>query len=261
MGVAQGSLNAVYDQYVAKVFDCYDTAFPVKRKSEKAKNPAPWITPQIRQCISKKSKLYKLYLKGRVDKADYIFFRNRLTSIIRRVKRLYYSKLLFEAANDIKQTWFCLNSIMERNLHPTLKELKTGNVVIAGRDLANYVNSHFISAVNVITANLPREPFNYFLTTAIEVSCFFYPTTLFEVAKVIGNLKNKGNKLLDIHPVIVKENKNVFSNHVAELYNLSLVHCEFPDKAKTGRVNPVHKSGPTDNLDNYRPISVLSIFF
>ena len=35
---------------------------------------------------------------------------------------------------------------------------------------------------------------------------------------------------------------------------------EFPDKSKIGRVNPVHKSGPTDCLDNFRPISVLPIF-
>ena len=33
----------------------------------------------------------------------------------------------------------------------------------------------------------------------------------------------------------------------------------FPD-LKTARVNPGHKSGPTDKIDNYRPISVLPLF-
>ena len=89
---------------------------------------------------------------------------------------------------------------------------------------------------------------------------FFYPTTEFEVAKIISGLKNHGNKLLDLHPSIVKENKRIFSGHIAELYNFSLLQSEFPDNSKTGRVNPIHKSGPTDDIDNYRPISVLSIF-
>ena len=39
-----------------------------------------------------------------------------------------------------------------------------------------------------------------------------------------------------------------------------MIQSEFPEKSKIGRVNPVHKSGPSDNIDNYRPISVLSIF-
>ena len=81
-----------------------------------------------------------------------------------------------------------------------------------------------------------------------------------EVAKVIRSLKNHGNKLLDIHPTIVKENVNLFSHHFSELYNLSLLESEFPNKAKTGRVNPIYKSGGMDNIDNYRPISVLPIF-
>ena len=36
--------------------------------------------------------------------------------------------------------------------------------------------------------------------------------------------------------------------------------AEFPEKLKVGRVNPRHKSGPCDKIDNYRPISVLPIF-
>ena len=145
-------------------------------------------------------------------------------------------------------------------MHPTLKELKVGNTILTGKELANYINNYFVNAVNIITANLPRAPFNYFLTAAIDASCFFYPTTEFEVAKIISGLKNHGNKLLDLHPSIVKENKRIFSGHIAELYNFSLLQSEFPDISKTGRVNPIHKSGPTDDIDNYRPISVISIF-
>ena len=130
------------------------------------------MTPELRQCIRKKSKLYKLYLRGRIEKVEYLIFKNRLTAVIRRVKRLYYTKMLFEASSDVKKTWFCLNSIMERNLHPALKELKLGVNILKGRDLANYINDYFVNAVNVITANLPQLAF-YHLSNAVEASCFF----------------------------------------------------------------------------------------
>ena len=44
------------------------------------------------------------------------------------------------------------------------------------------------------------------------------------------------------------------------MYNLSLLEPKFPNGAKIGRVNPIYKSGAVDNVDNYRPISVLPIF-
>lgn len=47
---------------------------------------------------------------------------------------------------------------------------------------------------------------------------------------------------------------------MADLYNLSLTESEFPEKSKNSRVTPVYKSGLTDCLYNFRPISVLPIF-
>ena len=55
--IIQDNLNLSYDNYISKIFDCYNTAFPIKKSTVKGKNPAPWMTPQLRQCISKKSTL------------------------------------------------------------------------------------------------------------------------------------------------------------------------------------------------------------
>ena len=52
-----------------------------------------------------------------------------------------------------------------------------------------------------------------------------------------------GSKLLDIHPVIIKENKEIIADHSDQLYNLSLVEIMFPNALKIARVIPAHKSG------------------
>ena len=70
-------------------------------------------------------------------------------------------------------------------------------------------------------------------------------------------MKNKGSKLLNIHPSVFKENINIFSFHIVELYNLAIEVARYPDALKIARVNPGHKSGPPKKDDNYRPISVL----
>ena len=230
---------------------------PRVRKSE---NPNPWMTPRLKQCIRKKSKLYKLYLKGKITRGDYTFYRNTLTNVIRRSKKLYYSNILIVASKDSKQLWKCLNSLINRSSCPSLKQLVVDNVTLVGQDLANYVNNYFVSAVRCITRHLPPPPEYIFMTAPICSSCFFYPASPSEVVLVIKALKNKGNKLLDIHPSIIKCNIVFFGSHLSNLYNFSLIECIYPGILKIGRVSPAYKSGPTDVIDNYRPISALPVF-
>ena len=149
---------------------------------------------------------------------------------------------------------------MKRDKNQLLREIRLGDVVLLGENLANYVNNFFVTAVSSITDNLIPPPVYNFLTAPVGPSCFFCPTTPTEVMNIMNGLKNKGNKLLDIHPTIVKGNVNVFGCHLAQLYNFSLNESVFPDKMKIGRVTPAHKSGPSDIMDNYRPITVLPLF-
>ena len=201
-----------------------------------------------------------MYLKGRIATGDYTYYKNRLTSVLRRVKRLYYTEHLFDAAKDHVKLWNCLNMVVARNVRQSMKEIKVGNIVLIGLDLANYENDCFVTAASSITRNLLPSLEYIFVTPPVQNSCYFFPATRLEVIKVIRGLKNKGNKLFDIHPSIIKDNIDFFSTHLTELYTMSLSESLFPDQSKISRVTPAHKSGPTDVLDNYPPISVLPVF-
>lgn len=47
---------------------------------------------------------------------------------------------------------------------------------------------------------------------------------------------------------------------LSELFNMSIKTGEFPTKMKLAKVLPIYKSGSHDLLENYRPISILSVF-
>ena len=180
-----------------------------------------------------------------------LIIKNRLTSVLRRVKRLYYTKLLFDAANDHVKLWNCLNNVIGRNVRQSMKEIKVNNIVLMGQDLANYVNDYFVTAVSSITRNLPPTVEFIFGTPPVQNSCYFFPTTRLEVMKVIRGLKNKGNKLFDIHPSIIKDNIDFFNTHLTELYNMSLIESLFPDQSKIG-------SHPSSQIGSNRYIRQLS---
>lgn len=260
VNITGNDINTIYNEYFHKVFQGYNMALPIDSYTRKSTHCPAWLTPKLKECIKKKEKLYKAYLKGRIAKGDYTTFRNRVTNLIRRSKSLYYAKLLFENSNNMKVLWSTINSLMKRKNCQVLTEIKNEGEVLAGEALVNYVNRYFINAAATVTVGLPQVQGFVCLSERSRYSCFLIPTHYDEVSRVIMNLKNRGSKLFDIHPSILKENRDMFTVHFVNLYNLSLVLEEYPSALKIARVNPVYKSGPPDSVDNYRPISALPLF-
>ena len=254
-----GNFNLVFTHFYNSLFLAYDAAFPIMKKKIQSKVQAPWMTVELKKCIQKKNRLYKLQLKGKIQKTVYTAFRNQLTRIIRRVKALYYARLFLENSNDPKKVWDILNGIISNRNRVVLDEILVNNVKIRGRKMVNHINEFFINiAMNIRNGQTYTQLFRC-LAPNVTLSCFFWPTDILEMKRVIVQLKNKGNRLLDIHPLIVKDNIEVFADHLVVLYNLSLQKCVFPDPLKIARVAPAYKSGDPWSIDNYRPISSLPV--
>ena len=252
-----GNHNIFMNNYMNAILHMYDIAFPLKQSQGKIHNYAPWMSHKLKLCIRKKSKLYKSYISGKTSRAVYTLFRNKVTSIIRRAKRLHYVKLFYYAGCASKQVWSIIDNLIMRKRDNNLKHLKINGTLMAGLPLVNYVNHYFATAALTVTRGLQPPEVYPFLTPPVLNSCFFYPATTFEVARIIMSLKNKGSKIHDIHPIVIKENKDIFSSHITICYNKSLAESIYPDVLKIGRITPVYKSGPEDQVDNYRPISAL----
>lgn len=59
---------------------------------------------------------------------------------------------------------------------------------------------------------------------------------------------------------ILKILKIVLAKSLEAIFNESILSGKVPDSFKLGRVKPIFKKGLYTNLNNYRPISLLSIF-
>ena len=71
-------MNIVFDMYYRNLFKVYDLSYPLVRRtiSNEGNKNAEWLTPAIKACIRKKSKLYKIYLGGQIYRDGYTIYAN-----------------------------------------------------------------------------------------------------------------------------------------------------------------------------------------
>ena len=153
-----------------------------------------------------------------------------------------------------------MNRLIGNSTKGPMDKLLFGSKTLTGLRMVNYANEYFVSVANRLTEGmqdiLPYE----FLTERNPHTFEIRPTDIYEVVKVIYSLKNKGNGLIDISAATIKSNAHMFSVHIVLLYNYSIEKYVFPKKLKVATVVPCHKSGQTDLIDNFRPISNLPVF-
>ena len=71
---------------------------------------------------------------------------------------------------------------------------------------------------------------------------------------------NKSHGLYSYPVKIIKLAKRLLSKPLTQIFNASIQKGKYPSKLKVSKVTPVFKDDDDTNPNNYRPISLLSIF-
>ena len=88
-----------------------------------------------------------------------------------------------------------------------------------------------------------------------------YSVTESEINKILKNLKNSSPGWDDISPHIVKMTFSTFTKPLHHICNMSILHGVFPNELKLAKVIPLYKGGDSMLMVNYRPVSILPVFF
>ena len=171
-----------------------------------------------------------------------------------------------ETRNDPKEMWRAINRVLERDSEsksiPSLNV--NGKVVTEDGKIAEALNMHFVSVgpklAENITSKKSDNPLKY-IKSNDSATFFLKPVTSFQVLMCLNQLKNgKACGPDKIPTTLVKDAANYISYPLTLIYNSSMKNGIFPDYWKITRVAPIYKSGKRCDSNNYRLISVLSIF-
>ncbi|MES9881480.1 MAG: reverse transcriptase family protein, partial [Sedimenticola sp.] len=240
-----------------------DKHAPIKQHRVKKKIQPEWLTSEIIDCIKERD---KCKIKGNYD--QYKLLRNKVTSMIQKSKKSTYANKIETGQNDPRTIW---NIFKEFGAS---KKVKESNNILAVKneenelitnncDIANVFNDYFVSVASKLKMPIQSSTFDQLINcVSSKIPCninFEIPETNEQfVHKYLSSLDvTKATGLDNMGPRLLKLSAIVIAPSITLLVNKSINSCTFPDVWKNAKVSPLLKSGAKDEVNNYRPISIL----
>ena len=198
----------------------------------------------------------------------YKLFRNRITREIKKSKKKYYKEYFENNISNMKKTWQGIKEIINMNNKsgPQINQLNyKGKLVDNNKDIANNFNDFFTNIGPILDNEIPvsQRPNGsiVYLPPRIPHSFLISPTNPDEINDLINSLDDtKSCGPCSVPTKMLKLVSKEISIPFCNICNTSFDKGVFPDKNKIGKVIPSHKKGSTTDVNNYRPVSLLSTF-
>ena len=246
---------------------------PYKKKTKKdlKKKTKPWINNYIIKLIFHKDKLFHRKIKNPLNirlKCAYNLFRNRVTREIKKAKKEYYKNFFETNLSNMKKTWQGIKEIINLNNNngPKVSQLNyQGKQFNTNDGMANAFNDFFTEVGPKLDKEIPpsrrdKNPTTY-LNSRVSLPFLISPTSPNEINNIINALDNaKSSGPCCIPTKLLKLVSDNISIPLSDICNASFLQGVFPENNKIAKVIPIHKKGSTKDINNYRPISLLSIF-
>ena len=260
--------NECLDLWEQMYLDIINKHAPLITKRVKMLQQPPWWNDDISSAIVDRDYLLSICSTNKHDTAAKILYqraRNKVNYMIRDAKKEFYSEVL--QGNDPKEKWKAIRATISSTTSVGPKLHKEKNKILNANEIANAFNKHFIEIgakyLPEETSSLPEyDKLKTFIDQQKPSGVLFNIPLVSEafIQKQIRKMSSsKATGLDGISVKLLKISVNVVSPHITKICNLSISSGIFPDKWKNARVLPMYKSGDTNDVSNYRPISVLPV--
>ena len=191
-------------------------------------------------------------------------FRNKINREIIKSKKSYFTNYFKGCSNDMKKTWQGIRAIIniKKTIFPKIAQLNVkGRIFDDPKVIAGKVNEFFVNIGPDTELEIPEVPNispTKFLKQRNQFNFLIAHISNEEVLDIINSL---GNKATGPSSITLKLRLLISGLIIIPLWHImSLSTGNYPDKLKLVKVIPIHKGGSTHDLNNFRPISLISVF-
>lgn len=229
---------------------------PIKTRRVKSPTLPPWLTAEIIETMAqrdqvKKNKLFDEYKK----------IRNKVKNLIRNEKKKFFNTLVGNT-NDISRIWRALNIFVNGQQSKTNQVPRTFSAEDYNRYFLTIANELLDSSSQPMSKYTCPEPLARFCQDRLSDKAHFSIPLMgvHEVGKIIESMENKKSCGLDqISSKVLKLSLPYIVDSLTYIYNLCIINNVFPTQLKGAKVIPLPKTKNANELNEFRPISVLPV--
>jgi hypothetical protein len=256
--------NVFADQFISIIKKALQSHTTLKVLHSGDRMLKPWMTTGALKCIRLRNAIQlklKLSPTNQVLKITFKRYRNFCTNLIRKIKRLYFKKLITDSRTP-KQLWCTVNEISQFK-PPKSRNLELLNIMSNPKNSVNYVNNFFSNVGKTLAKEIylksPQSQMVDDFNNHSLNSCVLLETDHHEVDSILMSLESNAAPGWDgISTKFLKQCRSFVVPLITQLANLCFSTGIFPSALKRSIVTPVHKGGDRGVVGNYRPISVLT---
>lgn len=253
-------INSAVENFYDIVYSIFDMSIPKKVRSGGSSRCYPvWFTADLIKDIKRKGHLHREW-KATKSKVIYDEFA-RLRSAVKKHISSAYDRYLYRIQARIKDDprafWQHLDSLKSRSGFAS-------RVTFEGREYAgsevasafsNFFSSVFLSGVPRLDPDFLRDSSQSCNANYINIAYI----SMEEIEKAVKCLKPNCSVGPDNLPAyIVKGCIDQLKVPIHFMFNLALSSGVYPHQWKLTRVRPIPKTNDAVNVENYRPVAVLS---
>ena len=268
------ALKTWYDLYMTAV----NEHAPLKRKRLRSKL-CPWVTGDLIDTMNKRDWYFKMSKKASNPQNSHFWLmykslRNEISTKIKEAKNYYINALLHENGGTPNAMWKTLKLISSSKKDSQIKLELNGEEVCDAEEIAHQFNDYFVNSVDSLF-----NPINFdFCESSGDIDqsenreavgnvppdiSFDLPVVSdeFVINEIHRMPVKKATGPDDVSIKLLKHACNAPNviQSLTHILNLSLDQGEFLDNWKIARVQPIYKAGNKLSVENYRPVSLLSI--
>lgn len=249
------SIDNSLDIFYEILYKCLDASIPkyASRAGLSSSCMYPmWYSSDLRNKINKKNKLHKLINCKNLPGEKQNEYKKLRTLIKHQTKNEYklYQKNLEQNINiDPTSFWSFFRDRKNKGGIP--EEMRLGeDLYNEVEEIANAFSKYFQSVYeNSSNPHLPHDWGTFEFSHITEN----------KVMDAIRKLKPKKSVGSDGVPAyIIKGCSEFLVRPLQHIFNLAVSNQTFPAKLKTTIITPIYKNGSVNNIDNYRPISLIN---
>lgn len=272
--ILSGDLNSAWNTFKDLISSIVNKHAPMFERKITGRD-CPWLTSEIRSKINHRDYLLRKAKRSKTqnDWDNYKRARNSTTSAIRKSKANYHRNLFKETLKSPKDFWSRI-----KRTYPVKDKISAPKSFLVNNSMttdklfiANSFCEYFGSVAKSLQDTVMKLCFPTWKTYSFNfLTGFVNPSGLRftftevnqqQILQIVRSLKSSKSPGLDeIPPRLIIDAADELIVPLTMLINSSLRSGTFPTCEKQAKVLPVYKGNEKSKLDNYRPVSVTTVF-